>query len=150
VLQPLLFCDTFSGIRSRVLHTNNATQTRCGNQILRGRKLEQASISQQLSVSMFYGTDRHYLGVGQATIFPTLHPPGAFNGSYNFQIRNFHSSAPLFEGEPPGKPSSKVEEATNALTEKMKGTQEGVVVPSPKRPLYKRIQDEVTNVTIIA
>lgn len=58
-------------------------------------------------------------------------------------IRQFHSTRSLRDGEPSSKPSSKVEETVNALTEAIKEKKEGTVAVVPKRPLYKRIQDEV-------
>lgn len=64
-------------------------------------------------------------------------------GSFGrLNLRTLHSSAGR-DGESPNKPSSKVEETCNVLTEEIKGKQDGTSVAVPKRPLYKRIQDEI-------
>jgi len=66
------------------------------------------------------------------------------SGSNWIQTRLVHSSSTANSDEG-DKPSSKVEETVKNIKQDLKDKEKGGLVPEPKRSLWKRIEDEVSN-----
>jgi hypothetical protein len=152
--KPLFFCDKMSAVRTRHLYASPSRlfqdkKLLGGNKGLPGFNLFPTELlCRPLSVSIYSDDKYSCRSVRHSTVlYAPFSSPVSFSLIHNkyFGKRYIHSSPPWRrEGESPSKPSSKVEETVNDLNEKIKSTQQGgVVVPTPKRPLYKRIQDEV-------
>lgn len=106
------------------------------NQLLTARRSSSSSLTKLLSPEVLgcLGQNHHH------HLFYSSNYPFA---PHYLSRRHLHSTRALCDGEPPNKPSSKVEETAKVLTESFKEKQDGTAVAVPKRPLYKRIQDEI-------